>query len=465
MRGTLGEIKIALNQASTETKEDQIEFQGISTDSRSIKKGDLFIALDGETFKGSKFIGESVKKGAVAVITTEDMIVDVPVIKVENTLEAFQEIASYYRGKIKIKVVAVTGSSGKTTTKDLIYSVLKEKFKVEKTFENNNNEIGVPVTILGAQEDTEVLVVEMGMRALGEIETLTKIANPDIGVITNVGVAHLGELGSRENILEAKGELFVNLKSGGYALINGEETSRRCLLKKVLRSGGKPRIFGFGLSADIRALELKVTSEGTSFQVIRDKSEVEKAFIPLKGEHFVLDSLIAIEVGCLLGLTLREAVQGLAKVKVSKGRMSEIELKNGVTLLNDVYNANPDSTKASLEVLNLTGDRKIAVLGDMRELGPKEILLHREIGSYVAKLKIDYLLTLGSVAKEIKEGAVKLGMNPDNIWECKNHQEVFDILVKLMKSGDKILIKGSRVMGMEKIVEMLETNEEEGRNE
>ena len=245
----------------------------------------------------------------------------------------------------------------------MVACVLEKKFKVSKTYKNNNNEIGLPYTIVSAPKDTDVLVLEMGMRSLGEIKTLTETAEPDIGIITNVGIAHVGELGSEENILKAKKELFEDMKNTGVAIINGEDKYALALEQSF---SGTKKIFGFHDNATIKATEVVLGESICSFAVLRDEKKYY-AELPFTGEHLILDALIALEVGALLGVSINHGIDALKKLKMSPGRMSVEKLKGNITILDDVYNANPDSTKASLKVLATYKGRKIAILGDMRE--------------------------------------------------------------------------------------------------
>lgn len=432
-------------------EDKKIKVMSISTDTRTLKKGAIFIALLGEFFNGNDYIDIAINKGAVAVISTEYKEIEIPLIKVKDTKKAYQDIANYYRNRKGFKVVAITGSSGKTTTKDMVACVLKKKLKVSKTYNNNNNEIGLPYTILSSPEDVDVIILEMGMRCLGEIKTLTKIAEPDIGIITNIGVAHVGELGSKENILKAKVELFKEMKSSSIAIINGEDKYARILEESFI---GIKKVFGFHDNATIRATEIILRESSCSFKVIRH-GKTYCAELPFTGEHLILDALIALETGVLLGISIKHGIDALKKLEVSPGRMSVKKLTGNITILDDTYNANPDSTKASLKILAGYKGRKITVLGSMMELGALEKLLHKKIGAYVAKFDIDYLITVGSASNSICQGAFDSGMNNNQVFSYMTNEDVFKKLNEILKKNDTVLIKGSRLLGMEKIIELL----------
>ena len=426
--------------------------ESVSTDTRTIRPGSVFVAIKGEQFDGHDFVGKALSAGALAAVVRKGQLAPAgSLIEVEDTLEAYGRIAGLYRSRQGFKVVAITGSSGKTTTKDMVWSVLKKRFKVEKTYKNNNNEIGLPFTILGASPDTEILVLEMGMRSLGEIDYLARIARPDVGIITNIGIAHIGELGSRENILRAKGELFENLGDSALAIMSGEDGFAWQLSEKFQ---GEKRIFGFGPEATIRAENPEVKDGETRFDLVRDGKRVP-VVLPYVGSHLILDSLIAIEAGLHFGIVLDEAVEALSNLEVTPGRL-EVLRKGGCRIINDSYNANPESMKASLEVLMSYGGRTIAVLGDMKELGVEEDEYHREIGRIVAAGNVDYLITLGSLAEHIAGAAVAEGMAGSAVHAAASHEEAASLLEPLLTEDATVLVKGSRAMAMEKIIELLE---------
>lgn len=428
---------------------------GVSTDTRLLKSNEVFVAIKGENFDGHNFVEKGIEIGAIAIIVAENFDTNKykykNFIKVEDTIKAYGEIARFYRQKNNFIVVAVTGSCGKTTTKDMIASVLRKKYIVEKTFQNNNNEIGLPFTILNADTKTEVLVLEMGMRASGEIEYLTKVGLPDIGIITNIGIAHIGELGCQENILHAKGELLENLSQDAIAIINGEDGFTDDLKRKFT---GKIRVFGFNKNADIKALNVKIEGKVTLVDIERDDVQF-KASLNVKGEHLLLDCLIAIETGLLLGVDIEEALEALNNLDISPGRLELIEYNN-FTIINDTYNANPDSMKKSIDVLLGYEGSKIAVLGDMRELGENEILYHEDIGEYLIKKELKALLTVGKLGECIGIGLKKSNINNIPIYSFEDNIEAGKKLKELISLNDIILIKGSRAMAMEEIIKIIE---------
>lgn len=432
-----------------------ISIDRISTDTRYLNKNDVFLAIKGDNFNGHDFVEKAIKLGAIAIIVSDEFDTSKnstsTFIKVNDTIIAYGDIARFYRLRNNYKVIAITGSSGKTTTKDMVASVLSEKYIVEKTYKNNNNEIGLPFTILNASEKTEVLVLEMGMRALGEIEYLTKIAMPNIGIITNIGIAHIGELGSQEKILEAKSELLKNLSISSIAIINGEDNFFNKLKADF---SGNIKVFGFSQNASIEARNIKESNYNTTFDLIRDgKSDYIQ--LNLKGKHLLLDALIAIETGYLLNVNLEDSVKALNNLKVSPGRLELIE--NGdYLIINDTYNANPDSMKKSLDVLFSYSGNKIAVLGDMKELGENEIEYHKEIGRYLADKNLKALITVGELGKYIVLGLNELQFSDRQIYSFSNNIDAGKKLKELLTKNDIVLIKGSRVMEMEVIIDNLE---------
>lgn len=450
----LAELKKIFN-VKPDKMDSSILIEGISTDTRKIKKDEVFLAIKGENFDGHNFVHIAVKIGAIAIIVAEDFDITKynykNFIKVKDTIRAYGDIARFYRQKSNFIVVAVTGSCGKTTTKDMVASVLSKKYKVEKTFQNNNNEIGLPFTILNANSKTEVLVLEMGMRAIGEIEYLTKVAMPNIGIITNIGIAHIGELGSQDNIMHAKGELLENLPENAVAIINGEDGFTDILKKKF---SGKIRVFGLSKNADIKALNIIDTGRSTQVDIERENI-MFKSSLNFKGIHLILDSLIAIETGMILGIDIKDSIEALNNMEVSPGRLEIIE-KNNFTIINDTYNANPDSMKKSIEVLLGFEGSKIAVLGDMRELGEEEILYHEDMGIFLSNKGLKALITVGRLGEYIGSGLKKSNIDNTAIYSYMNNEDAAIKLKELISLNDIILIKGSRAMAMEEIIKIIE---------
>ena len=442
---------------------------GCTIDSRSIIGGEIFFALAGEKVDGHDYVCDAFKKGISIAIGEEERfkalggIPEVPegkaLILVDSSIDALQELAKSWRFALGSKVVAITGSNGKTTTKDMVAAVLSTKFKVHKNKENFNNELGLPLTILTAPADSEILVLEMGMRGLGQIKALCEIAQPDTGVITNIGTTHLELLGSQERIAQAKWELVDSLPTHGVAIINSEDEWSAF----KAQTDSHPKLF-YGLRGKYAAPEVcgvNLQPEGimgTSFQV-NWKDETAQASLPLPGEHNVLDALAALAVGVIYGISLEEGCIGLKGLELSKMRL---EIKPGImgsTLISDVYNANPTSMKASLQVLKERAEENtLAILGEMYELGESSEQGHFEVGMEVANLGINELVTVGELAEHIARGAINSGFPIERVHITSNREEaVLKAKQVLNRLGVTpwVLIKGSRGMKMEEITAAL----------
>ncbi|QGP92920.1 UDP-N-acetylmuramoyl-tripeptide--D-alanyl-D-alanine ligase [Neomoorella glycerini] len=429
---------------------------GVSTDSRSIKPGMLFIALKGERFDGHDFIGAALAGGAAAVIgehfPTEVVAGRQPVqalIQVDDTLQALQRLAAYHRQKnFTGPLIAVTGSSGKTTTKNLVAAVLSTGMKVLKTPGNFNNEIGLPLTLLSLAPEHEAAVVEMAMRGPGEIAALCAIARPTMGIITNIGTAHLERLGSVANIAAAKGELLAALPPGGVAILNGDDAWCRRLAAtcpcRVIFYGIRSRV-------DVMARDITVLgAQGTAFTAVFPGAEM-RLQIPVPGLHNVYDALAALAAGYILNLDPGTMTAGLKNWPAENLRQELRPGPGGCLVLNDAYNANPESMQAALQVLASLPGRKVAVLGDMRELGPAAPALHREVGRFAAATGLFRLVTVGELAREIAVGAIAAGMPAGQVFSCASHREAAGHLGDL-GAGDVVLFKGSRLAGMEQVL-------------
>ncbi len=442
--------------------EERAFFQGISTDSRMVGEGELFIALKGPRFDGHHFALKALEKKAGGVVIEEDKTGDIrwngyrpkAVIVVKDTLRALGDLARERRRRYRIPVVALTGSNGKTTTKEMISACLETTFPILKTRENLNNLIGLPLTLLNLTEKERVVILEMGMNVPGEIRRLTEIAEPDVGLITNIQIVHLEGVGSLERVREEKGELFRRMRRDGTILVNQNDPH---VIDLASEFSGQKITFGVEKSADVMAKEIRLRgAEGTSFNLILEGEEIE-VNLPLLGRHFVPNALSAIAVASLFGIEVKKAKEALERFRPFPMRMEIIHLEGGKTLINDAYNANPRSMELALETLaEIKGKgRAIAVLGDMLELGDFTEEAHRQIGEKVEELSIDLLLTMGEKAPLVVESAVRHGFEPKRTRVMESHSEAISILKEVAQEGDWILIKGSRRMAMEKIVEGL----------
>ncbi len=427
--------------------------ENVSTDTRKISKGDLFIALIGERFDAHDFIDRAIASEAGGLVVSRPVDTgswEKPVILVKNTLEALQSLARHNRRQFTGLVVGVTGSNGKTTTKDMIASVLGQRYKTLKTEGNLNNQIGLPLTLLKLDESYGAAVVEMGMRGLGEIDLLAGIALPDGAVITNIGETHLELLGSVANIARAKGEILDHIDPGGFAVLNGDDPLVR---EQSARCRGRVIFYGTAGDVPLYAENIKtVNGRNISFTSKTPAGYIE-VNLPLPGRHNVLNALAAIGVGLTAGLSTEEIKKGLESVRLTSMRLEIIETET-VTIINDTYNANPASTKAALEILAglSPGQRKIAIMGDMYELGQRSVQGHREVGAAAAETKVDVLITVGKLGCEIALGASLTDEPPAEIISFNTNAEAKNYLKRIVRPGDIILVKGSRGMKMEEIV-------------
>ena len=438
-------------------------FCGFIIDSRQAKGEELFFPLQGEKENGHRYIIHALKNGASGSLLEERFISDFrsvgfpegkTVIVVDESLRCLQEIARYHRKKFSLPVIAVTGSNGKTTTKDLISSVLSIRYNVFKTEGNLNNHIGLPLMLLNLKKEHRAAVVEMGMSAPGEISLLASLAKPALGVITNIGEAHLGLLGSKENIARAKGELLDAMGAEGKAFLNGDDLFLRRMGKKYK---GESFFYGFQEGVNLRALNSVSGDFGSRFEVTFSDNGVETFRIPLMGRHNVYNALAAIALGLEFSLGIDEIKEGLSKSVVTGMRMEKSLSRSGFWVINDSYNANPTSMKAALQSLKETAGkaRSIAVLGDMLELGAAAEEEHLKVGKYSAELDIDYLITVGSLGAIIARGARSAGLPTSRVITAGNHREALDYLDSLHLTGSFILVKGSRGMRMETIANEL----------
>ena len=427
-----------------------------SKDTRTIKEGDCYIGIKGETFDGNLFWEKALENGASTVIVQNVQIEDEKlkkwsdknIIKVEDTLEALYSIARYKRSLYNIPVIAITGSVGKTSTKDIVANVVSKKYKTLKTEGNNNNNIGLPLTILRLQ-DEEVAVIEMGMNHFGEISLLTSIAKPTICIITNIGTSHIGNLGSRENILKAKLEILEGSKKEAVIINNDNDLLHKWYEEN--KENYNIKTYGIKEQSDIMAKEIKLEENKSTFTCKINNVE-EKINVPVGGEHFVLNALCAITVGEVLKIEENKIKKGIENFELTKKRMDIVELKNGIKIINDAYNASLESMAASLKVLSEFKERKIAVLGDMFELGDFSEELHKKVGKEVVKNNIDILIACGENARYIADVA-RESANKENVYYLRKTEEIKPLLEKIVKNNDVILFKASNGMKFYKIAE------------
>ena len=446
-------VEVAKVTGAEKNSDAEIFFSEVLTDSRKISDGSLFVALKGENFNGEDFAAEALRKGAAAVLVSKDFDknLDGIVLKVDDTLTAYRQIAGAWRNRFNIPIVAVTGSNGKTTTKDLTAAALNELGQVLKTSGNFNNEVGVPMTLLSLNENHKAAVVEVGMRGLGQIATLAKFIKPTIGILTNVSEAHIELLGSIENIARAKSELVEAIHSGGTIILNADNP-HTAAMKNLAGEGVNVVMYGVEKPADLTAKKILVGRMSTEF-VLSYRGEDFLFGIPMIGRHNVSNSLAAIAAGLTLGLSLDEIKRGIAGLMTTKMRFEFIH-RDGLTIINDAYNASPASMKASIRTAAEVCDgRLIAVLGDMLELGDIAERVHREIGAELFANKFDTLITLGTLGKFIAEGARDAGLK--NVYTLNTHEEAAKKILEIVKDGDTILFKASHAMRLEKIIELI----------
>ena len=443
------------------TGNENVVCKEFSKDTRTIKEGDIYIGIKGENFDGNVFWKKALDNGAMGVIIQDvefdkndiEAYQNKVIIKVEDTLQALYKLASYKRDIYDVPVVAITGSVGKTSTKDLVANVVAQKYKICKTIGNNNNNIGMPFTILNAPNDIEAFVLEMGMNHFGEIHLLSKIAKPNICIITNIGTSHIGNLGSRENILKAKLEILDGAQNP-YMVVNNDND---LLHKWYEENKDKINIKTYGINekSDIQAKEIQLHEDGSEYTISLNNKE-EKIKIPVGGEHFVLNSLCAIAVGELLNIENEDIKRGIETFSLTKNRMEIIELKNGIKLINDAYNSSVESVKASLTYMNhMKANRRIAVLGDILETGEFAEQLHKEIGKIECENQVDILICSGESAKYIVESAKDNGFDEKNIYYFENKAEITDVLKQMMQAEDVILFKASNGMRFFDIAEKI----------
>lgn len=436
--------------ASLDPKEEQITVSAMQHDSRDVHPGDLFVALKGERSDGHDFLKNAKAAGAAAALVERKVEVDLPQLVVPDTLKAYGDIAREYRMKTGIRVVAITGSVGKTTTKEMISCVLAGKYHVAKTQGNHNNNLGLPMTIMEMPVDTELAVLELGMNHFGEMSYLTSIAKPDLVVITNIGTMHIEHLGTREGILKAKLEIMQGLRPDGIAVFNGDEP-----LLWNLREGKHRRIY-FGIEndrCDMVAKDVRQIDGGVYFTAKGLDKEFQ-VYVPQEGRHTVYNALAAITVGILSGVTC-ESIQYQLGIFHNTGMRQRVFEENGFTIIEDCYNAGPESMEAALRVLGerKTEGRRIAVLGDMLELGSRAMAEHYRVGRLAAETA-DLVLAYGHHSERIITGAVTGGMSAKCAVHFDRQDDMAKSLAVMAKPGDVLLFKGSRGMKMEQVLKL-----------
>ena len=432
------------------------EISGVCTDNRKINKGELFIPIKGERVDAHDFIPKALEDGAALTLSERELQVDLPYILVEDTKKALRDLAAYYREQLTIPVIGIIGSVGKTSTKEMTASVLSQHFNVLKTEGNFNNDIGLPLTLFRIRDEHEVAVCEMGISDFGEMSLLGSIAKPNMVIMTNIGECHLENLGDRDGVLKAKTEVFDFLKTPATIILNGDD-DKLSTVHDV--PGAKIMFYGIGKDSklSVRAKE----TEPLGMDGVRAVIDTEKGYfnaeIPIPGIHTVYNAMAATCAGLALGMDLAEIESGIENVKTIDGRSNFIK-KDGITVIDDCYNANPRSMRASLEVLSRAKGRKIAVLGDMGELGANEKELHHTVGEAASENRIDLVLLSGPLSKEIEKGVrdsdLLLGRDTD-VRHFETKQELIDEIKKERKEGDTILVKASHFMEYGEIVSAL----------
>ena len=441
--------------------DENVILDNFSIDSRTINEKDIFVGIKGESFDGGCKYIDALEKKAKGCILNNSINVDIEAINkykdifivlVDNTIECLQKLAKYKRELYDIPVIGITGSVGKTSTKDMVTSVLKEKYNVLSTIGNHNNHIGVPLTILRLK-DENCAVIEMGMNNLNEISVLSKIARPTVSIITNVGTAHIGNLGSRENILKAKLEILDGMENKVLIINNDNDLLHNWNITN--KHNVKVHTFGIKEKEECTAENIVLNETSSEFTCIY-KNEKFKVTVPVYGEHFILNSLCAVSVGKLLDISNTQIIEGIKAFQLTAKRMEIHHLKNNITIINDSYNANFESMKAAiLSLNNINCQRKIAVLGDMFELGNFAEKFHREIGIEIAKTNINILFLIGDNSKYIAKEAVTRGYSKENIFKFSNNDELYEYIKNNILDGDTILFKASNGMKLFNVVEKL----------
>ena len=423
----------------------------VSTDSRTLKPGDLFVPLRGENFDGHRFVEQASERGAAGAMVEENWKGATPktfaLIRVPDTLVGYQSLAANYRSSLPLKIIAITGSNGKTSTKDFVAATLSRRFRVTKTEGNFNNHVGLPQTMLAARATDEIGVWEIGMNHPGEIAALARLAAPDVAIVTNVGLAHIEFMGSREAIAREKGALAEAVGAEGTVILNADDPFSQGIAQRT-----HAKVILAGIEAgSVRASDVRQSSTGCEFTILEGAHRC-RAQLPVPGIHMVQNAMLAVATGRAFGLSLEECAAGLASTPLTKARLQIREI-NGIQFIDDSYNANPDSMKAALRTLvELDADgRRIAVLGEMGELGEESPRGHREVGETAATLGIDQLIAVGGAGAAIARAAEKAGLAKS--MSVETPEEAAELLREAAAPGDLILVKGSRSARMERVLE------------
>ncbi|WP_426447705.1 UDP-N-acetylmuramoyl-tripeptide--D-alanyl-D-alanine ligase [Paenibacillus sp. S-38] len=456
---TLGEIARMAGGTLADAAAADRPVKGVSKDTRTLAEGNLYVPIIGDAFDGHNFAEAALEQGASGLLWQSDHgsgPAGAPLIYVDDALQALQQLATAYRRELAVRIVGITGSNGKTTTKDMTAAVLSTTFRVHKTLGNYNNHIGLPLTLLQMNEDTEIAVLEMGMSGRGEIELLSRLAEPEIAIITNIGEAHLLQLGSRLEIARAKTEILAGLQPDGVLVYHGDEP----LIREVLPEWEAPErsfrgiTFGREASNDLFPLDLRLTESGTQMTVNTDPQT--SYYIPMLGAHNAVNALAAIAVGRHFGLTAPVIAEGLQGLVMTGMRIEVSVAPSGLTVWNDAYNASPTAMRAALALLHEAQGfgRKYAALGDMLELGEKEAEFHREIGRVLDPAQVEAVFLFGPLAGHIAEGALEK-FPPERVRHYEDKETLARELAEAASAQDVVLIKGSRGMRMEQVASFL----------
>lgn len=452
---TVAQLQNMIQIENDPTAFKDIAIYGVSIDSRKIEPGNLFVPFKGEHSDGHRFVEDALKRGASAALWQKDVPnppTHLPILVVDDTLLALQELARSYRNELDVKVVGITGSNGKTTVKDMTANLLALQYKVKKTEGNYNNHIGLPLTILSLDENTEVAILEMGMSGKGEIEFLSRLARPHVAVITNIGESHLQDLGSREGIAEAKLEIIQGIADDGLIVYMGDEI----LLKEGLSHyEGRAQIKTFGRQSknDLYPVEMNTGQKGSTFKINASETEY---YLPVLGIHNVLNALSAMLTAHYFQIPYEKMNDGFSSLKLTNMRMELVEGKQGEKIINDAYNASPTSMKVAIDLVSNLPDyeRKILVLGDMLELGEKEKEFHFEMGRIIDPQNINFVFTFGNLGAQIAEGA-KTVFPAERIFSFTEKQSLIEELKKYTNAETLIMVKASRGMKLEEVVTAL----------